>query len=207
MSKSKYKVYNGKSLKKLFDNSRIFLLTAMFTAGLVAGAILLKSDSLITDKISILFDTYSSLRAEQSLFQNFCNSFAINGLFIILNIFLGFSLIGYPLLTVLPIFKGLGIGAVCGYLYSTYKFVGLGYSILMIYPGAIVSAFALIVSCNDSSEYSRNAYLKSVRGRGQYEKDETRVYLTRQLVFLGICAASSGIDALFNEIFSRFFKI
>lgn len=207
MSRSKYKIYNGKSLKKIFENSRVFLITAMFVFGSIAGSAIIESDTIITERISLLFDTYSSIRAEQGIINNFFNSFAINGLFIIVNIFLGFSLIGCPFLTVLPVLKGLGIGAVCGYLYSSFKLTGFGYSVLMIYPGAIVSVFAFIVACNDSFEYSRNAYLKAIKGRGQLEKDETRVYLTRQLVFLGISAVSSCIDAVFCEIFSRFFQI
>lgn len=206
MSKSKYKVYNGKSLKKLFENSRIFLLTLTFAAGLVIGALMLKNES-ITDKISVIINTYSKLRAEQGILNNFFNSFAINGLLAAINIFFGFSLIGYPCIIILPLLRGMGIGAVCGYLYSVHKLAGLGYSLLMIYPGAVVAVLALILACNDSCEYSRNAYYKAIKGRGQFEKDETRVYLTRQLVFGGICAVSSAVDAVFCEIFSRFFEI
>ena len=207
MGRSKYKVYNGKSLKRIFENSRLFFLTALFAVGVCVGAAMLKSGEPITEGISVLFNTYSSLRTEQGIVRNFCNSFAVNGLFIAINLFFGFSLIGYPFLNVLPLIKGLGTGAICGYLYSAYKFTGLGYCFLMIFPGAVVSAFALIIACNDSCEYSRNAYLKAIKGEGQFEKDETRVYLIRQLVFLGICAASSGIDAFFNELFSGFFKV
>lgn len=206
MSKSKYKIYNGKSIKKLFENSRIYFLTAMFAAGLLVGAFMIKNET-IADKISVITDTYSMLRAEQGILNNFYNSFAVNGIFIAITVFLGFSLIGYPCIIPLPFLRGIGIGAVSGYLYSIYKLSGLGYSLLMIYPGAVVSVFALILACNDSCEYGKNAYLKSIKGRGQFEKDETRVYLIRQLVFGGICAASSAIDAISCEIFSRFFEI
>ncbi len=207
MSKSKYKVYNGKTIKKLFENSRIFLVTLLFIIGLFAGAITISRDTSFYDKISVIADSYLSIRAEQGIAVNFFNSMAVNGVFVAISLFLGFSLIGYPLILCLPLLKGLGTGAFCGYIYSAYKLVGLGYSISMIYPGAIVSSFALMLSCNDSCEYSKNAYLKAIRGSGQYEKEETRVYLIRQLVFYGICAASSVIDAMFCEIFSRFFEI
>lgn len=207
MSKSKYKVYNGKSLKKIFENSRIFFLTAMLVAGLCVGAAILKSDNALIVKIPELFREYSSLRAEQGILRNFCISFFINGLLIAVNIFFGFSLIGYPFLNILTLIKGLGTGAVCGYLYSAFGLTGFGYCVLLIIPGAAVSSLALILACNDSCEYSKNAFLKTIKGAGHYEKDETRVYLTRQLVFLGLCAASSGADALFNELFSNLFNI
>ena len=207
MSKSKYKIYNGKSLKKLFENTRMILLLLMFSAGIIAGALLLKSDSQFMLKISEIFYSFSFSRGEQGTFNNFGDSFLFNGLIIILNMFLGFSVIGCPFIMLLPLFKGLGIGAVSGYLYSAYKFSGLGYCLLLIYPGAIVSSFALMTACRDSYEYSRNAYCKAIKGKGQYEKDETRVFLSRQLLFLGMSLVSSAIDAAAFKIFSGLFEI
>lgn len=207
MSKSNYKVYNGKSLKKALENSRLYFLVIMFIVGLFSGAYAIKSDTELINKVSTIISEYTNFRAEQGIVTNFCNSLSVNCIFVFFNLFLGFSLIGYPFLICLPFIKGLGTGLVSGYLYYTYKFIGFGYSALMIYPAAIVSTFAIILACNDSCEYSKNAYMKSLKNRGQYEKDETRVYLTRQLVFSGICVASAVIDSVFNGLFSRFFEI
>ena len=60
MSRSKlnYKVYNGKSIKKLFENSRLFLLTALFSAGIIAGAVILNKESAVTDSIAVFINNY-----------------------------------------------------------------------------------------------------------------------------------------------------
>lgn len=209
MSKSKYsyKVYNGKAIKKLLENSKIYFLSAFFAIGIIIGASAIKGDSVIISKIDELIDSYTLIKSGQGIVENFSNSLAVSGAFIFVNAFLGFSLIGYPFIIWLPFFRGLGLGAVSGYLYSVYKLTGLGYSILTIYPGAIVSTFAFILACSDSCEYSKNAFAKSIKGKGQFEKDETKIYLIRQGVFLGICAASALIDALTNAAFSGFFEI
>lgn len=209
MSKSKhnYKVYNGKAIKQLFENSRIYLLVILFAAGILVGAISINGSSAIIEKLTSLIDSYALLKAGQGITENFCNSLSVSGLFIAINIFLGFSLIGYPFIMWLPFLRGMGMGTVCGYLYSSYRLSGLGYSLLIIYPGALVSTFAFVLACNDSCEYSKNAFSKSIQGRGHFEKDETKVYLIRQVVFLGICAVSAIIDALFSMGFSRFFEI
>ena len=207
MSKLKFKVYNGKSLKLFFENSRLYLLILMFIFGLTSGARVLNSESEITDRIINLFDNYIFQKSGQGMLTDFCNSLSINALFFILNLFFAFSLIGIPFIVALPMLKGFGLGCFCGFLYSTYRLTGLGYTILMIYPGAIVSSLAFILACNDSCDYSRNAFQKSLKAKGQFEKDETRVYLTRQLVFLGLSAASSAIDAIADALFSGFFKI
>ncbi|MBQ8016029.1 MAG: stage II sporulation protein M [Clostridia bacterium] len=209
MSKSKfnYKVYNGKSIKKLLQNSRIYLLTSLFAAGIIIGAISIHKDSLIIEKLTSLIDSYAILKAGQGITANFCNSLTVNAIFAAFNLFLGFSLIGYPLIIWLPFLRGLGIGGVCGYLYSTYRLTGLAYSLLIIYPGAIVSTFAFMLACNDSCEYSKNAYLKSISGRGQFEKNETKVFIIREALFFAVSGVSAIIDALFSAGFSRFFDI
>lgn len=209
MSKSKYnyRVYNGKAIKKMLENSRIYFLSGMFTIGIIIGAIAINGDSTVIQKISELTDSFTLMKSQQGIVENFCNSLSVSALFVFSNIFLGFSLMGYPFVMWLPFLRGMGIGVVTGYLYSIYKFTGLGYCVLTIYPGAIVSTFAFILACNDSCEYSKNAFAKAVRGRGQFEKDETKVYFVRQLIFMGICAASAIIDAVFSASFSRFFEI
>ena len=125
---------------------------------------------------------------------------------IAVNVFFAFSLIGYPFILLIPFLKGLGVGAVCGYLYLKYGLTGFGYCVLTVFPGATVSTFSLISSCNSSCEYSKNAYLKSISGKGQFEKSETRFYIMKQSVFICISLISSLIDALFNSVFLRFFE-
>lgn len=206
-SKYSYRVYNGKIIRKMFENSRIYFMAIFFASGIIIGAATLSNASEFQREILGLIDSYTVLKSEQSILSNFCNSLAVGTAFIALNIFLAFSLIGYPFIMLLPFFRGMGMGIVCGFLYSAYKLTGLGYSILVIYPGAIVSTAAFLLACNDSCEYSKNAYLKAIQGRGQFEKNETKVYLIRQLIFSGVCAASAFIDALFSKIFSGFFEI
>lgn len=209
MSKSKYnyKVYNGKALKKIFENSRIYLFAVIFAIGIVAGAIVIGGDSELILKIKNLTDSFVQMKSQQGIAENFCNSVSVSVLFMIINVFFGFSLVGYPFLIWLPFLRGMGIGVVTGYFYSVYKALGLGYCVLIIYPGAIVSTLAFILACNDSCEYSKNAFQKAIKGRGQFEKDETKVYFIRQIIFMGICAASSVIDAIFSASFSGFFEI
>lgn len=209
MSKSKYnyKVYNGKALKKIFENSRIILLLLLFAIGLIAGALSNNGESEISDKIAEIAKSFIISRNQNGFIDIIINSFLSSGLLMIINLFLAFSLIGYPLLIWLPCIKGIGLGSIAGYLYSVYKITGLGYCILTIFPGAIVSTVALIIACNDSCDYSKNAFMKSLRGRGQYEKDETKIFIIRQLIMIGICIVSSITDSAFSVMFSRFFEI
>lgn len=209
MSKSKlnYKVYNGKALSKIFENSKIYFLSAMLISGIIIGASVIKNSSELSSMVSEIAEEFVKARDGKGIIGNFIDSLKVSISFNAATVFMGFSLIGYPLIIWLPFFRGLGLGAVTGYMYSIYKISGLGYCVLTVYPAAIVSVFSFLLACNDSCDYSKNAFSKAIRGRGQFEKDETRIYLTRQVIFAAVCILSSAIDAVFTALFTGFFEI
>lgn len=210
MSRSdyKYKVYNGKIIKDIIKNSRVYFFVLLFIIGILFGALFIKhSDEETAGKINEIVRLYIQSKTGQGMLQNFFASLSVNAAFMLIDVFLGFSLIGYPFIIWLPFLRGLGVGAFSGYMYTFYKFTGLGYCALLIYPGAVISAFAFILACCDSCDYSKNAYEKSIRAKGQFERDETKIYLFRQFIYFAVCLCSSLIEALFTVGFSRFFEI
>ncbi len=210
MSRSnyKYKVYNGKIIKDLLKHSKTFILVLLFMAGILTGSLYISSISdLSIIKLNGIIAAYVQSKTEQGILQNFIMSTSVNLIMSVLSVFLGFSLIGYPLVIWLPFFRGLGVGVFSGYMYLNYKLTGLAYCAILIYPGAIISALAYVLSCCDSFEYSKNAYEKSIRAKGQFEKDETRIYLFRQLVYMLVCLCSSYVESLFSAVFSGFFNV
>lgn len=204
-SKHKYKVYNGKVIKDMLENSRLFIFVIIFSVGIIVGAASIKNNGEMIEKIKYLISSFALKRAGQGMLEIFINSFLVNIVFVILSVFFAFSLIGYPLIMFLPFIRGAAIGAISGYLYIEYKFTGLGYSLLMIYPSAVLCMVALMIIFNDSCEYSHNAYQKAISGRGHFEKDETKLFLIRQIFFTAVVAVSSFVDALSVKLFSGFF--
>ena len=210
MSRSnyKYKVYNGKIIKDILKNSRIYFMALFFIFGLVAGAVFVKyNDDVIGTKVSEIASAYIKSKTGQGMLQAFLSPASINMMLFAINIFLAFSLIGYPIIVWLPFLRGLGIGVFSGYMYSCYKLIGLGYCAVLIYPSAVISSFVFILACCDSCDYSKNAYEKSIRAKGQFEKDETKIYLFRQFIYISISLCSSLIEAVFTVVFSRFFEV
>ena len=50
--KMNYMIYNGKSLKKYFENSKIQMLTLLFSIGTTVGSITVNNNTLMSDKIN-----------------------------------------------------------------------------------------------------------------------------------------------------------
>ncbi len=208
MSKSKkYKVYNGKKLKGFYEKSMIFILLLLFVIGILMGALNINKDNVIADELKNTVDAFTQIRGGQGIWKTFAESFFVNGIFQFVSIFLAFSVIGYPFILLIPLLKGLGIGAFSGFMYSSFGWTGVGYCLLIIYPGVLISTFALINSCNDSCVYTKNLYLKAICSKGVYEKDETRIMLIRQVLYLTVTLVSSITDSIVAYAFSRFFEI
>ena len=204
----KYKVYNGKAIKEVFENSRVLILGLVFAIGIIIGAKGVNSgEAEHYDKIKDLLSSFTLNRAGQGISENFFDSLTGVGIYSAISLFLAFSLIGYPLIILLPLIRGMGIGAVFGYLYSSYGFTGIGYSLLMIYPGALFSIISLILICNESCEYSKNAYSKAVLNKGQFEKNETKYFLIRQILFFAVGVFGSLTDAVSIRLFSGVFNL
>ena len=144
MSKSNYKIYNGKILKKAFENTRYFIMPILFTFGVIIGSASLKLNSNIFDNISEITASFLTQNSQQGISAVFLSSFKISFVFMIINVFLGFSLVGYPFIIWLPFIKGVGLGAITGYMYSAFKLTGFFYCLLTVYPGAVISVVALI---------------------------------------------------------------
>lgn len=203
----KYRIYNGKIIKEIIKKSKIYLFGFLFICGIIIGAYFVKqSDTSSKERINEICSSYIQSKAGQGITENIISNALINLIFSVINIFLGFSLIGFPLLIWVPFFKGLGTGVFSGYMYSIYKLTGLGYCAMLVYPGTVISAFSLILACCDSCVYSKNAFEKSIIGKGQFEKDETKIYLLRQFIYMAICFCSSVIDALSALFFSKLFN-
>lgn len=201
MNKLKYKVYNGNKIKGKFAEIKNAVLFLMMISGIIIGAFSAGK----SDYLKNIAMQYLQFRNVTGFSAVFLKSASVNLAFIASSVFLGFSLIGSPLIYCIVFIKGMGTGALCGFLYFKYGFSGVGYAALTVFPSLVISFFALMMSCKDSAEYSLNAYEKAIRGRGHFENGETRVYLTRQLIYIIIAVFSSVIDSLFALLFSRFF--
>lgn len=201
----RYQVYNGKALREALQRAKICLLLLPLLLGLLCGAWSIRHLSAgqletlagIARRTAALHGGSWSAIMKQSLLLH-CGLLAAT-------VFLGFSLIGRPLLLLLPFSYGVGLGMLSGYFYAADRLAGIGYCLVILYPAALVAGAALLLACRDSWKYSANAYAKAIRGRGEVAQDETKYFLIRQLFYLLLCGGSAVIDAVFGKLFSGFF--
>lgn len=166
------KEYGNGVITSLKKNRRILIMMLLFAAGMIIGALSLKkADSYLSGAFSDMFSVYIRSKSGQSLGMNFINSLAVNAAFMLAAFVFGLCAVGLPLICILPIIRGVGIGMLSGYLYSNFALRGLGYCVLVIYPGLIPAIFALLLACSAGINFhmkcsSHFLQLKHKEGRG-----------------------------------------
>ena len=189
------------------DVKGMILTLALFAFGMIVGAGLLKSGSsdFIRDFTSV-FDLYTEARNSQKIYTVFFHSIAVNTLFLVSAFGFGLSCIGLPVTVLLPVVKGLGMGIVSGYLFSHFAMSGIGYYLLTIFPGAVLTNSALLLACNASSLMSIDI-LATVTSRKPADIGLVKNYLKKYLILLIVTLTGSLIDAVLTRSFSYLFSV
>lgn len=205
-----------KFLKNLFRHNRakfdirknaMFLLLCLFLlVGVILGVICARNgDKSLIEKLDFLFLTDFENKRNMGLFSVFSASFASGFLLLLATFLLGISSWGFFVLPAVPLFKGFGFGISTGYMYAAYGASGIFYNILVVLPGAFISALILIIISKESFRFSWDI-MTSLRGYKSDISGEFRLYIVRIFWALIVLAGASVVDMLFSLVFSGLFS-
>ena len=138
--------------------------------------------------------------------MNFINSLAVNAAFMLAVFVFGLCAVGLPLICILPIIRGVGIGMLSGYLYSNFALRGLGYCVLVIYPGLIPAIFALLLACSAGINSSYEMLLSLSSGKAQRGEGSIKIYCMRFLIICILIVRAAVTDAAASRLFCKLFS-
>lgn len=176
-----------------FFEWKTFLYSAIFyCCGLFAGSYFYKiSNSKVLDNM---------LKPEkQGLINMFASNLTIYLVLFLLVIFLGFCLIGFPVINIIPALIGIEYGMELAYLYINNGTKGIAYSIIMIVPFA--SAFLCVISLaiKYSSDMSKKL-LKLTKGEEPSSEFNIKPYLKKILILGLIIILISFLSAVLKSL-------
>lgn len=206
------KEYGNGVITSLKKNRRILIMMLLFmmllfAAGMIIGAVSLKrADSYLSGAFSDMFSVYIRSKGSQSLGMNFINSLALNAAFMLAAFVFGLCAVGLPLICILPIIRGVGIGMLSGYLYSNFALRGLGYCVLVIYPGLIPAIFALLLACSAGINSSYEMLLSLSSVKAQRGEGSIKIYCMRFLIICILIVLAAVTDAAASRLFCRLFS-
>ncbi len=184
----------------------MIIIIALFTAGMIIGSGIMRkgsSEALLAD-FSSIFDVFASNRNELKAYKIFINSLFTNLLFVFSLFFSGFSCIGIPIIYILPVIKGLGLGALSGYLLTMYSMNGMGYYLLTIIPSGIVSVSVVLLAGCTSAIMSKEL-LGIVLEKRQPNSTTAITYIKKYAIFFAGMVLASTVETVFVKAFSYLF--
>lgn len=179
----------------------------LLTAGILIGVFTAKQgNSNVLTQVESMFNSFYSVRENQSIMLSVSNSLKVSISLWILNLLFGLCAAGIPFIALIPVIRGLGMGLVTGYIYSIYGLKGMGYCFLVIFPGALLSFTALIYAASDAfkmSLYTFGSVSNTGTQKGNAEK--IKIYIVRQIFYLILLIIAAFIDGIVNKAFSGIF--
>lgn len=204
----KHRSFDFSRLKMILrEEWKMVTLISIFLSGMIIGAIAAKhTDNAINAKLITMFSDFTMLRSTQSIFQTFVNSFIVSFIYLSIVFAFGLCAVGIPIISIIPLCRGIGIGMIAGYLYSTYSLSGAGYCMVILFPSAIISTAALLFGCNESFVMSYEIFnVMSGKIPNQYGNIFKR-YSLRYFILLAIITVSAVIDTVMTVIFAGNFS-
>lgn len=198
----------GQTVQNIAGNWRLLLLLLIFTMGMLSGASLVKGEppEILAQSLQKTEQLFG-VRQNQSFLATFWQSLLPTCLLWGITFFSGLCAIGLPIILFIPFWKGISIGMLAGYYYSTFALKGLLYSLLLLYPGAIVATFGLLLCCNEGMKNTTDMFNISLHAQFPESWGGIRLYTFRYLILLGLSIIGAVLDAGLNRLFIRFFTL
>lgn len=181
----------------------------LFIVGMVYGTLLIKSQPVnLLKQLNIITKEYASSQRKESILSLMVNSFCSSFVFLLLPYLFGYSPIGQAGTLLVPLFKGLGLGATLGHLYLTFGLKGIGYSALIIVPQTVIALFAIMIACRESIKLSNLFFINILPDREKMVTTQTiKMYNIKYGILMFFILISAIVDAVFVVLFSGLFQI
>lgn len=175
----------------------------LYTCGLVLGSVLYRQ---------ICCDTVNALLkvGENRFLQLFLNDFCLYFSIFLVTVFLGFCMIGFPLIHFVPMTCGFAFGMQVCYYYMTYRLKGVLFCVLMVIPAASILLMVVMRTIQISADMSKSIFRLSVKREGSAGESpaeiQVRNYLKKYLIlaaFVALAAlCNAGLTSLFSSVIS-----
>lgn len=170
-----------------------------YICGLVLGSVLYKQ--LAGESINKLLSS-----AKTEFLQLFINDFCLYFSIFLVTMFLGFCMIGFPLINLIPLCCGFVIGMKVAYYYVNYTAKGVVYCLLMVLPAAALLLTVITMTIKISTDMSKHIFDLSVK-KSDITEIDIRSYLKKYLIIALIIVLTALFNAGVTSVFSAVITI
>ncbi len=199
----------NKAVKLQKRDKKLITLTVLFTAGLLFGAMLIKSGKpeCIGFVQSNLTENLEQIKAN-GFWENNLLSLKFQSLCMAALFFFGLSVLGEGLLWLFPLLQGTLLGIVSSFLYSRASVTGMTFFGIVLLLPAIFAVSSFLLACKESilteRDLNRSVFLKE---QGKDGKTMLKLYSLRYAFFYLGNVFSSFLFALLCFLFRNKFNL
>ncbi len=178
---------------KIFNEYKSIIYTALFYSfGLFIGTYFYKISA--TEALNALLKPEN-----QSILNSFISDFCVYFSLYLIIVFLGFCLIGYPIINIIPTVIGIVTGIRTAYLFVNYSAKGVGYSLVMIVPYIALFLTVIALTIKISSELSK-ALVKATKNSIENNELNVKPYVKKYLLLAFGIAVAAFFEALLTNL-------
>lgn len=186
----------------------LLALGLLFLFGVGVGTLLLRTAGEETVNFLLqMVDIFLDNRQGQPLLENFLSGLMSSLLFLGVLFVCGFCAIAQPVIILLPLFRGLGVGLSIASIYASYGAQAIGYVALMLLPGTVLTTLAILLCSRESLRFSCSFWLGMQSKQHEDNQYPLRLYLARYLACTAFCCVVAFVEAVIQFGFSGLFTL
>ena len=194
---------------KIVNNSNSFVMCVIWVIlfiGFLGGVLY----SYFGKNINLKFiDNYFEVFLKNKTTVNVMQLFVLNSVSVVsylLGIFLlGFSPIFSLVISLIPFFKGVGMGLNTSYVYTSYQWKGLIYEAIVDIPINIIVMFIIVLATKEAIKFSNGIY-KTIKNKKNNDIS-LKSYTVKFIFILVLAVIISFFSSVVNFLFFKYFTL
>lgn len=190
-----------------FDYKNFFLFS-LFFCGLILGVLTIKNEHpQLNNLLESFCVNYISEKNENTIWECLIETSLLILIIPLFSFVAGLCAIGGPIIIAIPTVVGIIVGMATGILYSQYALQGLGYSALIIMPGAAIVIGTLLKCCNESLNMALEIMcIISGGSHSNNRTNELKDYCLRYLVLSVPFILAGALNTICFKLFGGLFS-
>ena len=183
-------------------------ITLLYFLGVLSGVILYCfPPGGQTSHFEAAAENFVSGRLNKEFSEILVNSFCEPFIMLLACFLLGLSAVAQPVEYLVPVFHGFGTGITLAGIYSIYGTTGIGIAAVMIIPGTVISAFAVIIAVREALNMSSDICSASFGKNCMGTKIDFRLYFTKYVILCAIAAAGACAESALIFLFADLWQV
>ncbi|MCC8192088.1 MAG: stage II sporulation protein M [Ruminococcus sp.] len=187
--------------KKRFKTLRPIMLLILLGVFIGTLVYIFNSDAL-SGSLNELNTDYLSLRSNSTYMSVMLSSLFNSTLMLVILFLGGLCAVAFPVVLLVPVYKGMGLGCSVAQLYASMGQKGFIYALVLILPSAVISCYALMIGTREAYRMSAQCFGAIFKSKIYTVSENARLYLVKFLILEAILSISATIDSICSLVYN-----